>query len=90
MSCMACFCYLYLLCLYVTIVIGAAYIFRTFDNGNTWSQAQKFVANGPEPFGGFVSLFGDIFVVAPHYLNIEDSAGWFFFCGFLLLFLFFD
>ena len=47
--------------------IGAAYVFITLDNGQTWSEQQKLVAYDRAPddsFGNDVAVHSNVLVVA--------------------------
>ena len=56
---------------------GSAYIFKTSDAGNSWTQVQKIVAGDRavnDIFGASVSISGDYAIVGA-YLEDEDAAG---------------
>ena len=49
------------------VVIGAAYVYVSCDNGETWSQKQKLLAfdgSGSDFFGASLSVYNDTIVVS--------------------------
>ena len=55
---------------------GAAYIFKTSDDGATWTQVAKLVASDGaayDYFGGAVAIDGDVIVVGAY---TDDDAGY--------------
>ena len=49
------------------MVIGAAYVYVSYDNGETWSQKQKLLAfdgSGSDFFGASLSVYNDTIVVS--------------------------
>ncbi len=57
---------------------GSAYLFKTSDSGETWSQTQKIVASdraASDLFGGTVSISGNYAIVGAHWEDHDASGG---------------